>query len=253
MKRSERIQRYLDGEMNEEELKDFRSDLQRDPELLEELDLHRTIEEGIKSRDELNFRKKLDESYEKYKDKHESKGRFRNKKVILLRVLSPIAAILLMALFFIIDRSPVTKEDIFDEYYSVMDFDFSSRSAVTDENDPNLAAGIRSFLEEDYQLSRVRLEEYVNADSENLVTASFFLGLSQLELGNYFEAVSNFKKVLEGEFSYYREHSKWYLALTYLKMDNLSEAEKIFTEFSQEKSIYQSKSSSILQKISKIK
>lgn len=253
MKRSERIQRYLDGEMNEEELKDFRSDLQRDPELIEELDLHRTIEEGIKSRDEMKFRKKLDESYKTYRDKHESKAKFRNKKVILIRVVSSLAAILIIALFFIINRNPVTQEEIFEEYYSIMEFDFSSRSAVSNHNDPYLAEGVRSFLEGDYQLSKDRLQEYVNTDSGNIVTACFFLGLCQLELGNYFEAVSNFKKVSKGEFSYYQEHSKWYLALTYLKMNNLSEAEKIFKEFSLHKSIYSSKSSSILRKISKIK
>jgi hypothetical protein len=253
MKRSERIQRYLDGEMNEEELNAFRSDLQRDPELIEELDLHRTIEEGIKSRDELKFRKKLDASYKTYREKHESNAKVRNRKVILIRVVSSVAAILVVALFFIINRHPITQEELFDEYYSIMDFDFSSRSAVLNDNDPYLSDGIRSFLEGDYQLSKVRLEEYVNDDSGNIVTACFFLGLSHLELGNYFEAESNFKKVTLGEFSYYQEHSKWYLALTYLKMDNLSEAEKIFKEFSLEKSIYKSKSTAILQKISKIK
>jgi tetratricopeptide (TPR) repeat protein len=239
--------------LSDEELKSFRLDLQRDPELIEELDLHRTIDEGIRNRDELEFRKKLDDSYKVYRSKQEERKRLAGRKKIMIRITAAIAAVLVVALFFIVDSSPITKDSIFEEYYAIMEFDFTSRSVNEDNVDPNLISGIRSYIDHDFQLSKLRLQEYINAGSGNDQTAIFFLGLCQIELGNYPDAEFNFKRVAEGEFSYYREHSKWYLALTYLKMNHLDEAESIFREFAREKSVYNSKSTSILKKILKIK
>ena len=53
---------YLEGKMSEKELKEFREDMKRDPELLQELDLHRSLEDVIVSSDEERFRKKLNET-----------------------------------------------------------------------------------------------------------------------------------------------------------------------------------------------
>ena len=80
MKSSERIQRFLDGEMTGEELKSFQADLQRDPELREELDLHRLIEKSLKEKGERKFRKKLENSYHKYSESKRKMPVFISKK-----------------------------------------------------------------------------------------------------------------------------------------------------------------------------
>lgn len=254
MKRSERIQRYLDGEMSEEEKRSFREDLNWDPELSEELNLHRIVEESIKNRDEQKFRAKLEDSYRLYNEKKELEARVQSSRRRLYISTSLVAAALIVLGVFIFTSShQVTPESIYNEYYSLMEVNFSSRSARMESRNSNLESGIQAYVDHDFQLSKVRLEEYLQARSENELTARFFLGLSQLEMGNYPDAEYNFKKVSEGEFSYYQEHSRWYLALTYLKMQNISEAVPIFKDFTLQKSIYQSNSSAILKKISKIK
>lgn len=253
MKRSERIQRYLDGEMSEEELKSFRQDLLRDPELIAELDLHRIVEDGIRNRDELEFRRKLEDSYTVFRLKQEEQKKLSGRKKLIIQLSSAIAAVLIIGLFFILDSEPLTKDHLFEEYYASMEFDFTSRSVNEDKDDPNLLGGVRSYIERDFQISRLRLEDYLNTASGNEQTAYFFLGLSHIELGNYSDAEFYLKRVAQGEFSYYREHSKWYLALTYLKMNNLDEAEKIFREFASERSVYNERSASILKKMPKIK
>lgn len=253
MKRSERIQRYLDGEMSDEELKSFRQDLLRDPELIEELDLHRTVEEGIRNRDEMEFRRKLEDSYTVFRMKQEEKKKLSGRKKFIIQLSSAMVAILIIGLFFILDSEPLTNDHLFEEYYATMEFDFTSRSVNEDKDDPNLLGGVRSYIERDFQISKLRLEEYLNNAPGNKQTAYFFLGLCNIELGNYSDAEFYLKRVAMGEFSYFREHSKWYLALTYLKMNNLNEAETIFSEFATERSVYNERSASIIKKISKIK
>ena len=51
MRHLDRIQKYLDGKLSDDELKKFKDDLQKDPELVQELDLHRSFDKIMSSRD----------------------------------------------------------------------------------------------------------------------------------------------------------------------------------------------------------
>ena len=63
MKTTERILKYLDGELNNNELKQFEAELLINPEFAEIVDLHKGIEDTLKDKDLIIFRKRLDKVY----------------------------------------------------------------------------------------------------------------------------------------------------------------------------------------------
>ncbi len=240
--------------MSEQELKSFRQDLQRDPELVEELDLHRLIEGSIKSGNEGVFRKKLEASYKRIITNSEEKSsRPGLKPAGRYFLFYSLTAVFLVGLFLLINLNRPDEDLLFESYYVPATADFGSRSAGISSEETNLTAGIEAYHNENYELSRANLEAYLGIDPEETILANYYMGLTSLELGDYMEAKKHFRIVIESPFSYYQEHSRWYLALALLKESDFEEAEKLFYEISREQSAYSERSAKILKKIQRIK
>lgn len=249
MNRSEKIQRYLDGEMSEDELKAFREDLLSDPELKNELDLHKIIDNALQNPKEVQFRKKLDKTYEDYSNKRNNHKRNFRKKNRILVIISGTAALLIAALFFILKDQEINEKTLFDEYYSPLEIGFATRSFQNSDVNEYLVNGIKYYLEEDYQNSKLNFEKYLSYNSKDSLLAYAILGIDHLELGNYEEAENFFYRVSYSSFSYYQEHCRWYLGLTYLVNKKLKMAETVFSDFSENNSIYTDRAREILEKL----
>lgn len=254
MKSSERIQRYLDGEMKEQELNSFLRDIQKDTELREELELHKLVEKSLKEKSERKFRKQLEKSYEKYSENRQNNTVGKKKRTIrFLYFLYPVAAVLFIALAIFVKNSRPDNNSLFYQYYSPMEAAYGSRGSMNSSPEANLAAGIRAYHNGDYELSKLNLETYLSEKPEDYIIANHYLGISLIELNDYAGAVKGFRRVINGPFSYYKEHSYWYLALTLLKQNKLDEAKEIFSHISDEESFYAERSAKILKKLSRIK
>jgi len=254
MKKSERIQRYLDGEMSEGEIKAFKRDLLNDPELSGELDLHRVIKDSLRKRDEFRFRKKLEDAYYNYAKNTDSQSLKRNKqKNLIIQIISAVAAIIVLGLFLIIKGNHTDNATLFNKYYSPFENAYSTRDVKQTESNSSLIRGVGLYMEGDYQLSKVYLEEYLSSWPKDSLLATFYLGLDHLELKEYVDAENCFAGVSHSSFSFYQEHSNWYLGLTYLMNDKPEAAGQIFKDLSENKSIYSKKSAQILKKISSVK
>jgi tetratricopeptide (TPR) repeat protein len=231
-----RVQRYLDGEMTQEEVRLFEEDLQTDLLLVEELELHRHIINTVKQHDEVRFRNKLKEAYHLFKRrKRISPGPgFIKSPRHLIYVLGALSVGMLL-IYFGLNKPEKSTQELFDIYYAKFSQDLQSRSSMEDSTD-NLNVGIYNFYSGNYQESINSLKSFIELEAS--ATAEFYLGLSEAELGNYGSAIDNFKNVLNKDFNYYQEHARWYLGLCYLKLNYKSEAIEVFQEFSQKNSYY---------------
>lgn len=253
MKSSERIQRYLDGEMSEEELWSFQEDIKKHPELKEELDLHLLIEKSLKGKKERRFREKLEKSYHNAQLNTVNSSFNKNNSVKIAYLLIPLAAILIAGIFIFIPGFRPDKDSLFEEYYTPINISYGSRSAEASAEETRLMSGIEAYLMGDLELSKRMITSYLSNEPEEKAAANYFLGLTYMELHDYPNAEICFKNIVNDSINYYQEHSRWYLALVLLKEDRIEEARQLFDQISMDGSVHSEKSKEILKKITRIK
>ncbi|MCB8994341.1 MAG: hypothetical protein H6538_01905 [Bacteroidales bacterium] len=252
MKHLDRIQKYLDGKMNESELKKFRSDLQKDPELVEELDLHRSVNETVLSTDEIRFRKKLEEAYKTYKiDGHKENTSVSGNRTKLKRtiVFSSALMITLLFLFILSEFRKQSNDEIFEANLISFSQDFTSRFQPEFANqDQDLQEGIKLFVDGKYSDASRVFHQFLGQNPDN-TEASFYNGLCMVFLNEFGNAISAFEFVLAAPYSYYQEYASWYLALCYIKTNNTEVAKSLLKEISGNDSSFSDKARRILRKL----
>lgn len=248
MKHSERIQRYLDGKLAGEELRKFREDLAKDPELLKELDLYRLIDHSIKDQDQERFREKLVQAMEDDSGLPLPAKHKRTKKLTALRYLTIPAAILIfgMILHTMLGREN-SGQEIYTSYYkSYSDSPLSRISTL--ENDVLLLNGVEHYLNKEYNEALIKFQTYRISETTADI-ASFYSGLSYAEMGRYSEAISEFEQVIALDMSYFHEHSHWYAALCYIRIEKFGRAAEHLIELRHESKVYRREARILLRKI----
>ena len=253
MKKTERIQKYLDGEMNESELKKFREDLKKFPDLAQELDLHRNLNEALISQDEKRFRKKLSQVYKdyliitgSYKPINSSGG-----KVKRLGIVSVFVTILI-GIFLAINFQWFGKqsnETIFNKYLVSYNKDLSSRVSSSRENtDKDLELAVKLYVQNNYSGSSGLLKKILSKNPEN-IDAQFYNGLCSIYLNDFESAITYFENVSQSTYNYYGEYASWYLALCYIRINDNQTAKVILKEIEAGNGFFSSKAKKILSKL----
>lgn len=166
-------------------------------------------------------------------------------KKLLIRYVSLSAAAVVGTLFVI--KSILPSGDpvkLFNSYYAPMD----AVSPVTrgiDNNDAiSYNSAIMDYKKGDYQGAISGFSKALVKDPSS-VSASFFLGLSQIELKNYDQAINLLTNVINNAGEYGKE-AHWYLGLVYLKTKNNEKASECFEYLVKSKGFYSERSEKIL-------
>jgi tetratricopeptide (TPR) repeat protein len=173
------------------------------------------------------------------------KEKRKTSKKMLIRYVSLSAAAVVSTLFVI--KSLLPSGDpvkLFNSFYSPMD----AVSPVTrgiDNNDAiSFGSAIMNYKKGDYQGAISGFSETLAKDPSS-VSASFFLGLSQIELKNYDQAINLLTNVISNGGEYGKE-AYWYLGLVYLKTKNNEKASECFEYLVKSKGFYSERSEKIL-------
>ncbi len=92
------------------------------------------------------------------------------------------------------------------------------------------------------------LQIFEKLKSDNIELASFFSGLCYLELGMIDKAADELISVKK-EAVFYAEHIEWYLALCYLKQEQLLKAKTLLSEVAESNNQYSENAKAILDKM----
>lgn len=253
MKHTKRIQKYLDGELNEEEKKLFSEELQIDPELIQEFDLHLLIDATIVSKDEERFRKKLDEAYKVYKIKTSAEIELKEagKKIINRRngLIAVSFGIVIFLAGYFIWFAKESNYSIFKKNLISYNIDLGSRRSIT-ENDKagKLELGIEKYYKKNYSDASQIFNGIIMEMPEN-ATAQFFNGLCYLYLDDFNSAIKSFENVNSLPFNYYQEYAIWYLALCHIRTNNNDTARVILNGIIEEDGFFSARSKKILKKL----
>lgn len=124
-----------------------------------------------------------------------------------------------------------------------------------EENDL-LTIGMAAYSHQDYMVAILHLEEFVNLENStatNKRNALIYIGITNLALGNINKAIHNFNKITQQNPSF-RETAEWYLALAYLKQNNLENCYQQLKIIQQNKQHqYHANAENLLYKIEKVK
>lgn len=237
------IERYLDGELSEQEKQQFEQDIKVNKELADELMLHEAIRSAIGDEELIDLREKLNVIRHEYHEKEAAKKR---KKQISIYSFGIIFTAILTSTFFFYEKS-YTNDELFSMYYEHYDAGTIMRGEVKPAKDIYEEA-LRTFDLRKYA-DAIKLFEQIADTSEYYLSKEYFTGLSYMELKNYNEAIKHLETAQNDKQNIYHESTIWYCGLCYLKTNQIEKAKQKFQFLNNSCPLYQKKSKEILKKI----
>lgn len=260
------IDRYLDGNLSDEENKHFEKSMQDDPAFARVVDMYRKLDraarermqeiipegrgrEGLPADDhEKEFTARLESLASEY---DQTRSKKQKMKRILIGSLS-VAAGLALVVFLIVRTGYMVHdpEKIFSRYYRTYEGHIAAAGQIRSRDD--LQSAIQAYLNHQPERTVELLENLPDSISAKTIL-HFYLGLSYLELGQTDKAIQN---LLSASGFAGKENElpiDWYLGLAYLKKKNVRLAGEYFRKVSEDPSNrdLRKKAERILRKIQK--
>ena len=219
------IDRYVNGEMVNDELTLFEERMREHAELAQQVHLHRDILEGM----ELYFMQQLKEQLA-LSDQVKKKFNVRLALQIAATVL--LVAGLAGAAYYYLLR-PIDPQQVFLSYFEVYpnaltqtNRSDSSPDATASESD----VAMQYYESGDFSQAAIALTGLLASDSidENRTALMFYRGISYLGANQAAKATADLNTVAQNADSLLAEPATWYLGLSYLRADQVAEARKVF-------------------------
>lgn len=233
LKYSQLIERFLAGEMNEDELRRFGNELRSNTELSTELKLDKDLDKVLLDEDAVEFRRKLLSIINESKQVDSPKIVRLHPRKWQLAAAATIAVLMITggALLFTQQRS-YTPERLFSMYYD------SDRSIeLTRSGNANIVEAVLKFQQKDFQGASLQFAEILDRDSTNMAVW-FYNGISYIETDRIGDAINAFQYIIDNKKNLYFEHAEWYLGLCYLKNEQIDFAVDQFRKIAVDQSNY---------------
>ncbi len=279
MKYSNKIDKYLDGELAGNELSEFENKLLTNPELAKRVNKYRKLSEFVKREYEksapgkertVGEREKLDEIINNLEDYNgeideEKIESLRNKLEIaheLYESKSPYkkhphfwllaAAVIVMFITTTVLVSHfkvlhVDNEKLFNKYYMPYTEDIYTRIITVDKEDSFIRA-LRNYVAQEYE-EALTVFDQISEDDKNYLPARFYSGIIHMEKKRYSDAILSFRSILDHEPNELINGCNWYLGLCYMKLNENDMAQSCFRKIINSNSIYNKPSKKILKKL----
>ncbi|HMM12578.1 MAG TPA: hypothetical protein PKE03_10840 [Bacteroidales bacterium] len=239
MENLERIERYVNHEMDENELWEFKKDLKNDPQLAEELALMQAMSVVSKAPQKIKLMKLMDDI--KAEEEKKSRAVFFSR-----RSLAYAASLLLLVaagfgLWHLAGNSG--NEKLFMAYYQPEPVSFAVRSVTMSSDEPVLL-GLDMFENRKYAEAI-----HYFSQSPNNPMGRLYSGLAQMELGEYGKAITDFKSILSQENNLFTDQAAWYLSLCYLKTNKQKELMASLREIAAGRSVYKTKALKLMNEL----
>lgn len=169
-------------------------------------------------------------------------------KTLLLRYISLSAAAVLTAFIMVRTLLPsYNPEKIFNSYYEPMNAISPVTRSVNSDNTNNYTSAIESYKHGDYQTAANGFSDVIMRDT-SVIAPHFFMGVTQVALGNYDQAINLLSNVSSQSGEYGKE-ARWYLGLAYLKSGDKEKASECFELLSQSSGFYSGRAEKILRRL----
>ncbi|WP_109299767.1 tol-pal system YbgF family protein [Aquimarina sp. AU474] len=234
-----RIDRYLKGEMNDEERNLFLKEINENKELANSVEVFKEMQ-LIYDNNDWEIINKKHPSMQKHidflegekgqgiknviyqeADNYHSQKPHKLKKIILFA--GSIAAILIIGFLLLYRPNDFDANSLYSEFSNDWKElpSLTLRGSDTDLTNAEILFNQEKYVEALRALESLKQKNPVKTDSQLLM----YIGVAQLELGKHEEAINTFRKLLSSN-TLDAAKAHWYLALSYLKIDNIKIAEQ---------------------------
>jgi tetratricopeptide (TPR) repeat protein len=241
--------RYLDGELRDEEYQMYEDELLSNSDLAKDLELHRELNQAIRETDVIRFRNQLDKIHASVEPEYQQSIA---RKVIHNNYARIAAAsvVLLLAIGLFLNsmlNKPANGDELFQRYYEAPVLSETVRSDAAMDN--LYYEAVIHFNNGEFNEALALFEQVVALDDSNM-KAHLATGISKLEINHAKEAKKSFKTVIDHQDNLYVDKANWFLALCYLKTDDLDNARLQFGRIaSDDRSYKQDEARKILKKL----
>jgi hypothetical protein len=239
MERTKVIESYLDGSMNQSEQENFEKLIREDTELASQVALSKDINDAILDEGTVHFRKLVRSVIDANTDRY-------RKVIRTLKIPLAASILLLIGLSFWHILSYKSPAEIYETYYKPYEIDLYTRSANSSSEKSEEA--YKMYQGGNYKGSFEILQNYLTENNSNL-TAHFYCGLDAIELGIFNIATEELIPVEQNIVSPFSLHARWYLALTYLRLNQPEDARRYLLILVSNDNMYSENAKSILKKL----
>lgn len=215
----ERLERFIEGEINPDELSLLEGEVKSDTKLRKELALRKMTDKALLSNDISNLRSKL----QNIEDTRVAKE--REKELVIAKFYKYAASFIGIALLYstlLLVQKDYSADKIIKKYYESYTAYAPSRSITSGAND-NYNIAIEYYNDLDYENASIYFEK-VNAINDRFIESTMMLGVSRFENKQYAEAIPSFEKVIKHNDNLFIEDANWYLALCYIQTNERAKA-----------------------------
>ncbi len=198
---------YNAGKLTDVEVNSFESRLISDESFKSDYQAYQTIRSGIANTGYEQLRQNIATWEAKLSEEPSQR---KSKNWFGLGLAASVSLIIMIGAWWMFLSKP-SNEEIFASYYKAYP------NVVSDRGDNNeLNEGLFEYSLKNYQTAENKLNKYLKDHPENLQVL-FYLGQSQLAVGNTEKAIHVFEELLKkGQFPL-NDATEWYLSLAYLK------------------------------------
>lgn len=239
------IDRYMNGEMNKEELNWFEGEASRDKTLAAEIKLQYEIGSSILDEEEMDLRAQLARIEHEVMPRKAKFIQFRNFNKSATAAVASILLLLAVAAWLLWSNGiPRSNDQLFARYYEPYKSLASVRSG--DQVVDNLLTNaLQKYEQGDFISALPLFEQVLNNDSKD-ATSRFYQGISFMETQKYQNAGNSFHAVIDHRDNLFIEQAQWYLGLCYLRTNENDKASEQFTRIAESKSSYSRNARKIL-------
>ncbi|MGC9471651.1 MAG: hypothetical protein ACP5D1_08910 [Bacteroidales bacterium] len=241
------IERYLDGEMSPEEKTWFEKEIEDNPELGDEIQLRREVNEAIMEEDVIQLRMQLDSIHRKHQAE---KIRAVRRRPALRRVVLAASSAAVLTVFILLGGrywwGNVAPEKIFHRYYEPYEMPVYREAGTA--TDLLFLKAMETYQNREFDRAIELFEEVLALDGTKM-DASLMSGISKIETERYGEATTNFRRIIEHRDNMFMDQAEWYLALSYLMKGETGKATALFEQIAGEEGTYRKEAREILRKI----
>jgi tetratricopeptide (TPR) repeat protein len=245
MRYTEWIDKYVDGELDEEGIRQFEAELASNRSLAMEFQLDKDIEKALMEADMLDLRAKCFVAQEELKL---SERKLAQVVQFTRKYWYAVASVFLVALItgglLLFNPGAYSTEKLFKMYYKSGETVGISRSG-----NANMVEALRCFSKNEYKAADGLFDKILASDPQN-VAVKYYSGISNIEINNFPKAISMFESIIANGNNLYIESAQWYLGLSKLASGKVEEANDLFLVIASTPDHYYSKdANSILEKI----
>ncbi|MEM6346789.1 MAG: tetratricopeptide repeat protein [Bacteroidota bacterium] len=213
----ERIDRYLNAQMQESEKAAFETELDTNPSLKQEFSLFLSTEAILLEKGRGKELQYLSERY------YSNKSVSINKSVIIITLSS--AAIISLLVWFFWPSPQSSYQELYTNNYDTPTFR-ESKSIVNQDSDSLLNLASVALRQENYKKAESHLLTLL--ENNKLEDTNYYhklLGHTYMELGEFAQAIEQYQATNLSD-----QTVDWYLALAWIKLENKAEAIKMLNK-----------------------